>query len=103
MEIWRPENPDEREPKVLSAANLCIAVALHVALFAGFWVFAVFHGLFDKEEEIIPIDLTVVVVENLDGKEDEPPPLKKPEPPPPPKPKPKPKPKPAPRPTWPGL
>ena len=95
MEIWRPENPDEREPKVLSAANLCIAVALHVALFAGFWVFAVFHGLFDKEEEIIPIDLTVVVVENLDGKEDEPPPLKKPEPPPPPKPKPKPKPKPA--------
>ncbi|MBR2487857.1 MAG: TonB C-terminal domain-containing protein [Kiritimatiellae bacterium] len=94
MEIWRPENPDEREPKVLSAANLCIAVALHVALFAGFWVFAVFHGLFDKEEEIIPIDLTVVVVENLDGKEDEPPPLKKPEPPPPPKPKPKPKPEP---------
>lgn len=92
MEIWRPENPDEREPKVLSAANLCIAVALHVALFAGFWVFAVFHGLFDKEEEIIPIDLTVVVVENLKGKEDEPPPLKKPEPPPPPKPKPKPKP-----------
>jgi type IV secretory pathway VirB10-like protein len=97
MEIWRPENSDEREPKVLSAANLCIAVALHVALFAGFWVFAVFHGLFDKEEEIIPIDLTVVVVENLDGKEDEPPPLKKPEPPPPPKPKPKPKPKPEPK------
>ena len=85
MEIWRPENPDEREPKVLSAANLCIAVALHVALFAGFWVFAVFHGLFDKEEEIIPIDLTVVVVENLKGKEDEPPPLKKQEPTPPPK------------------
>ena len=98
MEIWRPENPDEREPKVLSAANLCIAVALHVALFAGFWVFAVFHGLFDKEEEIIPIDLTVVVVENLDGKEDEPPPLKKPEPPPPPPPKPKmTKPKPEPK------
>ena len=85
MEIWRPENSDEREPKVLSAANLCIAVALHVALFAGFWVFAVFHGLFDKEEEIIPIDLTVVVVENLKGKEDEPPPLKKQEPTPPPK------------------
>lgn len=92
MELWRPESCGQNEPKVLGAANLCIAVALHVALFAGFWVFAVFHGLFDKEEEIIPIDLTVVVVENLDGKEDEPPPLKKPEPPPPPKPKPKPKP-----------
>lgn len=92
MELWRPESCGQNEPKVLGAANLCIAVALHVVLFAGFWVFAVFHGLFDKEEEIIPIDLTVVVVENLDGKEDEPPPLKKPEPPPPPKPKPKPKP-----------
>lgn len=94
MELWRPESCGQNEPKVLGAANLCIAVALHVVLFAGFWVFAVFHGLFDKEEEIIPIDLTVVVVENLDGKEDEPPPLKKPEPPPPPKPKPKPKPAP---------
>jgi len=94
MELWRPESCGQNEPKVLGAANLCIAVALHVALFAGFWVFAVFHGLFDKEEEIIPIDLAVVVVENLDGKEDEPPPLKKPEPPPPPKPKPKPKPAP---------
>ena len=96
MELWRPESYGQNEPKVLGAANLCIAVALHVALFAGFWVFAVFHGLFDKEEEIIPIDLTVVVVENLDGKEDEPPPLKKPEPPPPPKPK-KTKPKPEPK------
>lgn len=92
MELWRPESCGQNEPKVLGAANLCIAVALHVVLFAGFWVFAVFHGLFDKEEEIIPIDLTVVVVENLDGKDDEPPPLKKPEPPPPPRPKPKPKP-----------
>ena len=73
---------------MLGSVNLCIAVALHLALFAGFWVFAVLHGLFDKDEEIIPIDLTVVVVENLDGKDDEPPPLKKPEPPPPP-PKPK--------------
>lgn len=88
MELWRPESYGQNEPKVLGSANLCIAVALHLALFAGFWVFAVLHGLFDKDEEIIPIDLTVVVVENLDGKEDEPPPLKKPEPPPPP-PKPK--------------
>ena len=97
MELWRPESYGQNEPKVLGSANLCIAVALHLALFAGFWVFAVLHGLFDKDEEIIPIDLTVVVVENLDGKEDEPPPLKKPEPPPPPpkpkKTKPKPEPK----------
>lgn len=42
------------------------------------------------------MDLTVVVVENLEGVEDEPPPLEKPEPPPPPKP-PKPQPKPEPK------
>ena len=87
-----------RRPDVLSAASLAAAVALHVAVFLAFWVFAAFNGLFDKKEEIIPIDLTVVVNENLEGKENEPPPLKNPEPekpkpkPPPPKPKP-PKPK----------
>ena len=82
----------ERRPEVLSGKTLGIALAIHLAFFLVFWVFAVFHGLFDKKEEIIPIDLTVVVNENLDGKENEPPPLKNPDPPEKAKPKPKEKP-----------
>lgn len=93
MEIWRVGSDTAARPKVLNGHNLSVALVLHVAFFAVFWIYSVFHGLFDKKEEIVPIDLTVVVVENLNGKEDEPPPLKKPEPPPPPKPEP-PKPKP---------
>ena len=92
MEIWRVGYGDEKLPAVISRRTLTFALVIHLAFFAVFWIFAVCHGLFDKKEEIIPIDLTVVVNENLNGKEDEPPPLKKPEPEPP-KPKPKPKPK----------
>ena len=93
MEIWRVGYATER-PKVLSTRNLMIALALHVGCFVVFWLYSAFNGLFDKKEEIIPIDLTVVVNENLDGKENEPPPLKNPEPE---KPKPKPKPQPKPK------
>ena len=82
-----------KRPKVLGGGNVVIAIAVHVLAFLGFYVFAAFHGLFDKPEEIVPIDLTVVVNENLDGTENEPPPLQKPEPPKPKPPKPKPKPK----------
>lgn len=96
MEVWRAEVIEGRRPKVLDGANVVAALVIHVAAFLGLYVFAVFHGLFDKPEEVIPIDLTVVVNENLDGKENEPPPLQKPEPP---KPKPKPEPpKPKPKP-----
>ena len=95
MEVWRSEVIEGRRPKVLDGGNIVVALIIHAAFFLGLYVFAVFHGLFDKPEEIIPIDLTVVVNENLDGKENEPPPLQKPEPPKPkpapPKPKPKPK------------
>jgi len=76
MEYWRPER--EVRPEVMSPRAFALALAAHFALFAVFWLFAFFHGLFDKEEEIIPIDLTVVVNENLDGKANEPPPLVKP-------------------------
>ena len=95
MEVWRAEVIEGRRPKVLGGGNVVAALVIHVAAFLGLYVFAVFDGLFDKPEEVIPIDLTVVVNENLDGKENEPPPLQKPEPPKPkpepPKPKPKPK------------
>ena len=92
MEIWRVGYDTAQRPKVLSKRNLAIALVLHVSTFVLFWLYAACHDLFDKEEEIIPIDLTVVVNQNLDGKENEPPPLKKVEPEPP-KPKPQPKPK----------
>ncbi|MGN0832033.1 MAG: cell envelope integrity protein TolA [Kiritimatiellia bacterium] len=93
MEIWRTGYGNAKRPEVLGTRNLSIALALHVGCFVLFWLYAVLHGLFVPKEEIIPIDLTVVVNENLDGEENEPPPLREPEPPPPPKPAPKPKPK----------
>ena len=83
MEIWRVGYDTAQRPKVLSKRNLAIALVLHVSTFVLFWLYAACHDLFDKEEEIIPIDLTVVVNQNLDGKENEPPPLKKVEPEPP--------------------
>ena len=88
MEIWRVGYDTAPRPKVISKRNLAIALGLHVSAFVLFWCYSACHGLFDKKEEIIPIDLTVVVNENLNGKENEPPPLKKEEPEPP-KPKPK--------------
>ena len=95
MEVWRSEVIEGRRPKVLSNGNVAIALAIHAVGFIGLYVFAAFHGLFDKPLQVTPIDLTVVVNENLEGKENEPPPLQKPEPPKPkpepPKPKPKPK------------
>lgn len=94
MELWRTADPAVERPKVMSSRNLAIALSLHVGCFLLFGIYSAFHGLFNKEEEIIPIDLTVVVNENLDGKEDEPLPLKNPDPPPPEPPKP---PKPAPQ------
>ena len=94
MEIWRVGYGEEKLPAVISRRTLTVALLLHLSVFVVFWLYAACHDLFHKDEEIIPIDLTVVVNENLDGKPDEPPPLKKPEPP---KPKPKPQPKPKPK------
>lgn len=94
MEIWRVGYEEEKLPAVISRRTLTVALLLHLSVFVVFWLYAACHDLFNKEEEIIPIDLTVVVNENLDGKENDPPPLKKPDPP---KPKPKPQPKPKPK------
>ena len=82
MEVWI----DERRPEVLSTANVVLALVIHVACFLGFFFFARFH--FKPKETVIPIDLTVVVNENLDGNEDELPPLDDPPPKPPLPPKP---------------
>jgi TonB family protein len=88
--------PELKRPKVLGVRSLTLALALHLALFLFAFLFATVTR--KPNESVIPIDLTVVVQENLDGNEDEPPPLKPPTPeqpkstPPPPKPEPKPEP-----------
>lgn len=78
--MFADEEP--KKPEVLGVRNLTIAVALHVSLFLLAYLFA--KVTVKPKETTIPIDLTVVVHENLDGNEDEPPPLKPPEPTPPP-------------------
>ena len=93
MELWRTEVIEGKRPGVLSVGSVVFALALHLAVFTVFGLFALFTD--EKKETIIPIDLTVVVNENLDGVENEPPPLVNPPPPEPPKPKPKSRPKPA--------
>ncbi|MBQ3289558.1 MAG: hypothetical protein IJH50_09140 [Kiritimatiellae bacterium] len=97
MEVWRVEDLEGQRPKVLGTSSFVLALCLHIAFFLVCWAAAKWH--FREKEVITPIDLTVVVVENLDGNPDEPPPLKKPDPPPPPPPPPPPKPpKPKPKP-----
>ena len=94
MELWRTEVIEGRRPQALSTVTVIVALALHLAVFAVFGLFARFTDK-KRPETIPPIELTVIVNENLDGVENEPPPLKNPPPPEPPKPKPKPRPKPA--------
>lgn len=77
MEVWI----DEKRPDVMCTANVVLALVIHVACFLGFFLFARIH--FKPRETVIPIDLTVVVNENLDGNENEPPPLDDPPPNPP--------------------
>jgi len=84
MEVWI----DEKKPEVISTTNVVLALVIHLLFFVAVFTFAKFH--FKPKETIIPIDLTVVVNENLDGVDDEPPPLDDPPKPEPPKPEPKP-------------
>ena len=77
---------EKKRPEVLSTKTLIVALLIHMAFFFAFWIFSIVN--FKPKEVVIPIDLTVVVNENLDGKENEPPPLEESEPEPPPEPKP---------------
>lgn len=86
---------NEKKPDVWSGKNVLGALAIHASLFLFLYGFAVLHTR--PSEVVVPIDLTVVVNENLDGKEDEPPPVDDPPPPEPEPPKtPPPEPPPAP-------
>lgn len=77
------KNPE----KLASATNVALALGVH---FVFFGICALMAAVsFKPKEEVIPIDMTVVLHENLDGDENEPPPVEKPpETPPPPAPKP---------------
>lgn len=75
---------EERKPEVMNAANCIAALVIHILLFGALYLFGVLD--FSPKETVIPIDLTVVVEENLDGNDDEPPPDRPPEPEPPPEP-----------------
>lgn len=72
-----------QSPKVLSLKTLLTALVVHLAFFLLLWAYSVVN--FKDKEVVIPIDVRVVVNENLDGKKDEPPPLDDTPPPPPPK------------------
>ena len=72
---------EEQRPHVLGGKHLGLALGVHVAFFVLFFLFSALHGLLNKKETVIPIDLTVVVNENLDGEENEPPPLNNDKPP----------------------
>lgn len=82
--MFEREEYGER-PKIITGKNIGYAVLSHILLFLSFYLFAI---PFKSKPVIIPIDLTVVVNENLDGEENEPPPEKPVEPTPPPPPEP---------------
>lgn len=90
MEVWNVDVIEGRRPRAVSGLTLFVSLCIHLGGVLIVFLVAWFHGLFEKKEEIIPIDLTVIVNENLDGVENEPPPLLNPPPPKPPEP-PKPK------------
>ena len=73
------ETPDS-SPKVFGAGNIAVAVLVHVLFFALCYLAAI---PMKEKKIVIPIDLTLVVHENLDGAEDEPPPMEPPKPEPP--------------------
>ena len=76
----------ERPPERHSAFNYIMAIAIHAAVILAFDYFAFWTP--KDNEVVIPIELAVVVNENLDGAEDEPPPETPPQPEPDPEPEP---------------
>lgn len=71
----------EQRPSVISTTTCVVALLLHLAFFGLMWWFGELD--FTEKLTVIPIDLTVVPFENLDGDENEPPPVEPPEPTPP--------------------
>lgn len=78
--MYSPE-ADSRPPEVVSPFTLGVSLLVHIVFFTILASIALFK--FQPKETVIPIDLTVIVNENLDGVDNEPPPLDNPEPEPP--------------------
>lgn len=89
---------EETRPNTFNAIYFVAAIIVHIVLFLSIW----FIGMRNEDEDkelVIPMELMVVVNENLDGVENEPPPETPPvEEPPPPEPEPEPEPQPEPPP-----
>lgn len=77
---------EERRPGIFNAAYFVAALAVHAILFLAIWLVGIIRSDEDKEI-VIPMDLMVVINENLDGVDGEPPPetppVADPDPPPP--------------------
>lgn len=75
-------NQYHKRPEIFDSKSIAIALLCHAAVFVCLLVMGVLKFNDDKEVAI-PIDMTVVVHENLEGNEEEPPPEKEVEAPPP--------------------
>lgn len=73
---------NHRRPEIFDSKSIAIAILCHAVVFICLLVMGVIN-FNDEKEVVIPIDMTVVVHENLDGNEEEPPPEKEVEAPPP--------------------
>lgn len=87
------EEEKKKGAEIFGLRSVTQAVLAHILFFALVWLLAL---PLREKTTVVPIDLTLVVHENLDGNENEPPPEKPPEPPKPKPEPPKPKPKPEP-------
>lgn len=76
----------EKPPEIFGAANFMMAGAVYAAAIFAIWIAGRFNSA--PKEEVFPIDMTIVVHENLEGAEDEPPPETPPQPEPEPEPEP---------------
>ena len=77
---------DESRPSSFKAVYFIAAILIHIVLFVSIWFIGMREE--EKDEEVaVPMELMVVVHENLDGEENEPPPqtppVSQPDPPPP--------------------
>jgi outer membrane biosynthesis protein TonB len=77
---------DESRPSSFKAVYFVAAILIHIVLFVSIWYIGI-HEEEKDEEVVIPMELMVVVHENLDGEENElppeVPPVSQPDPPPP--------------------
>lgn len=78
---------EETRPNTFNAIYFVAAIVIHALLFFAIWYIGMRESD-EPQEVVIPMELMVVVNENLDGVEDEPPPEKPPAPEPEPEPEP---------------